>query len=138
MGSPRALPTGYFPIQTRVSKGRNPELYAHLAREAQNGEAPGAVIRRLAEEALMLRNHPLTRALQAIDIKGESRTSFHTAPPGGLEQTNQASHTAHSPISAQQPAKVTESPAPKASASGSQAMAAALVSRMPVGPATRG
>lgn len=132
------LSKGYFPVQTRVSKGRNPALYEHLTRESQNGESPGAVLRRLAEEALMLRNHPLTRALQAIDFKGDSRDTFLTAPQGSVEQKREPFHTSTPPVSTPAPAKDAPKAPPKAPVSGAQQMASILVQRTAAGAPPRG
>lgn len=138
MSTTSELPKGFFPVQTRVSKGRNPELYAHLSQETQNGESPGAVLRRLAEEALLLRNHPLMRVLQAVDFKVDSRPMLHTTPQAGTEQRSETLHTSATPVSKQAPPKEAPKPVPAAPANGAQRMAAALVSRAPAAAAPRG
>lgn len=138
MSTPSELPKGFFPVQTRVSKGRNPDLYEHLQREAQNGESPGAVLRRLAEEALMLRNHPLTRALQAIDFKTDSRQTVHTTPAAGLEQKADKFHTATPQVSTTVEPKASQKVQKPAQTNGAQQMAAVLVARTTASAVPRG
>lgn len=138
MTTPSDVTKGFFPVQTRVSKGRNPELFEHLLREAQNGESPGAVLRRLAEEALMLRNHPLTRALQAIDFTGQSRQPFQTMAPTSLEQKNETFHTSDSSVSKDTNAKEGSKTGSRAPVSGSQQMASILAGRTSAAATPRG
>ena len=44
-------------------------LHEHLAAEPADGESHSAIVRRLAEEALLLRSHPLIKAMQDVDFK---------------------------------------------------------------------
>lgn len=132
------LSKGFVAIQARVSKGRSPDLYAHLVHELQKGESPGAVLRRLAEEALMLRGHPIIKSLQAVDLKGESKKSFINTTPAVNERQKEPLITKVGELSAPDSPKGQNPPPQKAPASGSQQMASILASRVPSTGAPRG
>ena len=64
--------SAFVRVQVRVSRRASPALYDYLTVAAKNGESESSALKRLAEEALMLRSHPLIKAVQAIDLKEEN------------------------------------------------------------------
>lgn len=64
--------SAFVRVQVRVSRRASPALYDYLTVAAKNGESESSALKRLAEEALMLRSHPLIKAVQAIDSQEES------------------------------------------------------------------
>jgi hypothetical protein len=70
MGKNAGSQSDYVVVQFRVSRRKNPELFERLTNGQENGVSKGLIARRLAEETLILRNHPLIQLLQANDLKG--------------------------------------------------------------------
>lgn len=133
----------FIPVQLRVSKRVSPLLFAHLTGTALGGESAGAETRRLAEEALFLRTHPILRALLPAASAKEPLAQPLTVAPEVRTPGATGSLTPSAPVSTQ-PAAERRSTTPKAppeqegapraasqggSGDGGSAMAAALVRR---------
>lgn len=133
----------FLPVQMRVSRRLSPLLFERLASEPLDGDAASTIVRRLAEEALLLRNHPLVKAVQALDLKGISSTElFNGTGPvnvhknevlaNGTPQLNNSVAKEEIPQEpqnpAQKPPEVAKTPS-SAQPGGSMAMAALMVTR---------
>jgi len=148
--------SAFVRVQVRVSRRASPALYDYLTVAAKNGESESSALKRLAEEAFMLRSHPLIKAVQTIDLQEKNTKTLLSE---GLKESNKtekkffsASMKERSDSEPQEARKesVAEADAPKkdgpghnesmssaARADGGSALAALLVARTRgmVGPA---
>ena len=56
-------------LSLRITRSATPLLLERLTKNLKDGESQSLVLRRLAEEALLLREHPIISALQLVDSK---------------------------------------------------------------------
>lgn len=61
----------------RISRATSPQLYERLTSGLLDQESQAAVTRQLAEEALLLRNHPILKALQLVDSSRLFEKNIH-------------------------------------------------------------
>lgn len=122
---------GFIPVQFRASQRSSPLLFERLNAEPENGEPVSSIVRRLAEEALLLREHPLIKAVQVVDLKGVSGNSLLTPPAASKTTQTDSCLTGAETVRQVRGGATTRNEAVVTTAKqdGSSAMAALLVDR---------
>lgn len=117
----------FVPVQVRVTRLNNPRLFQHLSQAMGRGESPNAMMRQLAEEALMLREHPILKSaiIELSKLLSNQQLAATTSLTHGDSNTTPGGavfHTSDTPVSG---GSATESPS--VATAGSRSMVSALL-----------